>query len=350
MIHVSSLRRGPICAFFMCLWGCLISCQHDQGREENQSTSLSQYIDSVLTSNQFNGVALVAKGDEVVYAKVMGYADIDAQTKLKREDHFVIGSVSKQITAVLILRELEQGRIKLTDKLATYLPSLTQAWADEVDVHQLLTHTHGITDMEEPLAFEPGSTFAYSQLGYELLANILETVRKESFQDMSTEFFASHGLQHTFHPDQKERGSLVRGYVEGENGELTYTENSLRNYVPAGSFISNADDLITWNSLLHSGRLLSKETVELMRTRYATREHPIFDEVEYGYGLLFKDGEANRQIGALGYAPGFVSASYYYPQTDMHVVVLENVAKSLGDFKQTFQSHTAIMDRIKKEQ
>ena len=86
-----------------------------------------------------------------------------------------------------------------------------------------------------------------------------------------------------------------------------------------------------------------------MKARYATRIHPIFETVEYGYGLLFKDGEQDIQIGALGYAPGFVSACYYYPQTGLNLVILGNTATNLNDFQKTFLVHTKIMELLKNE-
>ena len=119
------------------------------------------------------------------------------------------------------------------------------------------------------------------------------------------------------------------------------------NYVAAGSFISNAADLKKWNEKLYSGQLVTNQTVNLMRTRYATRIHPIFGTVEYGYGLFFKEGEQNIQIGTLGYAPGFVSACYHYPQTNLNLVVLENTANNPDDIKQTFAVHTQIMELMK---
>uniref|UniRef100_UPI00404B5247 serine hydrolase n=1 Tax=Gelidibacter sp. TaxID=2018083 RepID=UPI00404B5247 len=184
--------------------------------------------------------------------------------------------------------------------------------------------------------------FHYSQLGYELLARILQKVTGKSFQNLSTELFNQYGLKNTFHPNNKAYKKLVKGYEESESGTLEYTENSLDNYVAAGSFISNVQDLKKWNQLLYSNNLVKKETLELMKTKYSTRVHPIFETVEYGYGLLFKDGEQNIQIGALGYAPGFVSACYYYPQTKINLIILENTANNLDDFKKTFNVHTEI--------
>ena len=94
---------------------------------------------------------------------------------------------------------------------------------------------------------------------------------------------------------------------------------------------------------------MSMESLQLMKTKYATRKHPIFGQVAYGYGLLFKEGEEDKEIGALGYTPGFVSACYYYPQTGMNLIVLENTAKNLNNFKNTFKVHTEIMRILKKD-
>ena len=71
-----------------------------------------------------------------------------------------------------------------------------------------------------------------------------------------------------------------------------------------------------------------------MKTKYATSIYPIFDNIEYRYRLLLKKGKENRQIGALGYYSGFVSACYYYPQTDMNIIVFENTAKKLRRFQE----------------
>ncbi|HEX9513956.1 MAG TPA: serine hydrolase domain-containing protein [Puia sp.] len=61
------------------------------------------------------------------------------------------GSISKQITAVLVLRAYDQGKLRLQDTLRRYLPDLKASWADSITVHQLLTHTHGITYLDQPL-------------------------------------------------------------------------------------------------------------------------------------------------------------------------------------------------------
>lgn len=327
----------------------IVSCQTHQQKDSDSYNDLKSEIDSIIINSSFNGVVLLTKDTARIYSNAVGYSDIENKIPIKLDDQFVIGSISKQITAVLILREYENGKIKLDDKINQYVSDIDQAWVKEVTIHQLLTHTHGIVAINKPLEFKQGSRFHYSQLGYELLANILEKVTSKTFNELSTELFNKYGLTHTFHPDNKEFKNLVKGYRETKNGKLKYCSNSLFNYVPAGSFISSVEDLNRWNQYLHSGKLVKKESLELMKTKFATRIHPIFGTVEYGYGLLFKDGEENIQIGALGYAPGFVSACYYYPQSKLNVSVLQNTATNLDDFKKTFKVHTELMELIKKQ-
>ncbi len=344
------MKFSPIFIMLLMIVSCQTenpgkSKQNSQAKEEN----INAKMDSIIDNSGFNGVVLLTKDSTTIYKRAIGYTDLESKELLTTNNQFVIGSISKQITAVLVLRSYEKGELSLDDTLSKYLPEIDQPWSNEVSVHHLLTHTHGIVSTDESLEFEPGAQFHYSQLGYDLLAQILEKVKGKSFNELSTELFAQFGLSNTFHPDNKSYKNLVKGYEELESGELEYAVNSLDNYVAAGSFISTVEDLNKWNELLYSGELVEEETLQLMKTRFATRTHPIFDTVEYGYGLLFKDGESDIQIGALGYAPGFVSACYHYPKANMNLIVLENTARNLHDFRLTFEVHTRLMKLTKDE-
>lgn len=308
---------------------------------------LKEKIDSIVAAEQFSGVVLVTHEQKRMYEGAFGYADLEAKTPISLEDQFVIGSISKQITAVLVLREVEKGTIELSAPLKKYLPTLEQEWSANVTVHHLLTHTHGIVNVNEALVFEAGSQFQYSQVGFDLLAKILENVTGASFEKLSMDLFSELYLKSSFHPDRKKYRRLVKGYEEADAGQLKFSTTSLANYPAAGAFISSAEDLNAWNYMLHAGTIVQDTTLRLMKTRYATRIHPIFESIEYGYGLLFKENEQNIQIGALGYADGFSSASFYFPAAKMSVVVLSNVARNLDDFKRTFTVHTGILEALK---
>ncbi|WP_289060706.1 serine hydrolase domain-containing protein [uncultured Zobellia sp.] len=338
------MKIGLLILAFNCLNLFLLNGQD----KDEPYTDLIANVDSIISKSEFNGVVSISSGLVNIYTKAIGYSDLEERIPMELKNQFVIGSIGKQITAVLILREFEKGNLNLDDKINKYLESVEQPWSEKVTIHHLLTHTHGISDVEKPLEFKEGSQFKYSQLGYELLARILQKITGNTFEENSSNLFLEYGFDYTFHPKNKEYDFLVKGYEEDEKGTMNFSTDSFDNYVAAGGFISNAIDLKKWNELLYSGQLVTKQTLKLMSTRYASRVHPIFGTIEYGYGLLFKDGNENIEIGALGYAPGFVSACCFYPSTKINVIILENTARHLDDFKQTFKVHTGIMDVVKE--
>lgn len=117
-------------------------------------------IDSLLSApsqTPFNGVVVLSTNGKTFYRKAAGYANFEQKKAITNESEFIIGSISKQITAVIVLRELDKGRLRLEDPIRRYLPQLTEKWADTVTIHHLLTHTHGITALDKPLAFKPNS-------------------------------------------------------------------------------------------------------------------------------------------------------------------------------------------------
>jgi len=84
-----------------------------------------------------------------------------------------------------VLREFDKGNIDLFTPIKKYLPELTQSWADTVTIHHLLTHMHGISQLDKPTTFKVGTQYSYSQIGYELLAKIIERTSGKSFAELS---------------------------------------------------------------------------------------------------------------------------------------------------------------------
>jgi D-alanyl-D-alanine carboxypeptidase len=320
------------------------------GQQNNVEKQIDSLI-SVKTTKPFNGIILISQKGKTKYSKMYGYSDIDKKKVLKMNDQFVIGSISKQFTAVLVLREFDKGHLELSTPIHAYLPELTQSWADTVTVHHLLTHMHGITQIDKPTTFKVGTQYSYSQIGYDLLAKIIEKTSGKSFAELSKNLFKECGMKNTFHPDSKEYNNLVKGYTEIETGKIEFENETFQNYVAAGSFISTAKDLNIWNKIFYSGKLLENETMKRLETKQkgAVRNHPIFGITEYGYGITI-DTKANiLQLGQTGFAPGFVSMSYYFPKTQTSVIVLENIAYDTDDLKKAFYYHTEILKIIRNE-
>lgn len=319
-----------------------------------QQNIIDKQIDSLIsvkTSKPFNGVILISQKGQNKYSKTCGYSDIDKKEPLKLNDQFVIGSISKQFTAVLVLREFDKGNVDLFTPIHKYLPELTQSWADTVTIHHLLTHMHGITQLDKPTTFKIGTQYSYSQIGYDLLAKIIERTSGKSFVELSKNLFEECGMKNTYHPDIKEYNNLVKGYTESVNGKIEFETETFQNYVAAGSFISTVEDLNFWNKLFYSGKLLKKETMKMIETKQngAVRNHPIFGITEYGYGITIDTKENILQFGQTGFAPGFISMNFYFPKTKTSVIVLENVAYETDNLKKTFYYHTEILKIIRNE-
>lgn len=311
--------------------------------------TLSEKIDNILASKvqkPFNGIVLISEKGETIYSRIVGYANFEQKIPFKITDQFVIGSISKQITGVLVLQAYERKQVELHMPIRKYLPDLKQSWADSVTVHHLLTHTHGIESLDKPLMFSTGSKYAYSQIGFELLARILEKTTTKSFMMLSRDLFRKIGMKYSTHPDWKVYRNLVLGYVAKEDGTYEIEKNSLENFVAAGAFISSAEDLIKWNAALHGGKLLADSTYQLMMTRQprAIRQHQLFGNTEYGYGTTIY----NDKIGQTGYCPGFVSLSFYLPKTQTTVIVLCNVENDINSIPNTFYYHTEILNAVLK--
>jgi len=320
----------------------------------SQYEKLNASIDSLLkvqSSTPFNGVVYCVSDDQVILNRVQGFSDMTAKSPLKVTDQFVIGSISKQFTAAIILKEYERKNVQLHVPIRWYLPELKQKWADTVTIHQLLTHTHGIVDMNKPSIFPAGTSYNYSQIGYDLLAKIAERATGKKFDVLSKELFEKCGMTSSLHPDSEGIKSLVIGYT-AKNNELDVEVNSFQNYPAAGCFISTAEDLVKWNECLYGGKVLKKKTLKLMQTQHegAVRNHPLFGETHYGYGITITKVNDQFQLGQTGFSPGFVSMNYYFPETKTSLIILSNTVYGEGDLKKAFEYHVNVLDFIQKWQ
>jgi CubicO group peptidase (beta-lactamase class C family) len=255
---------------------------------------------------------------------------------MRMDAEFVIGSLSKQLTAALVLRQVDAGALGLEAAVSSYLPGLEEAWAQTATLGQLLNHTSGVPEEAGEAGGLPGAEFRYSNRGYSLLGKILETATGRSFEDQLAELDALCGMEGS--ADVNARG-LARGYVEGESGELqaVSTEDAGAS-LPAGGMVASASELDHWNRCLHAGQLLSEESHGLMVKATAVREHR-WGTLGYGYGLQLSDEGGIVEYSHSGYVPGCISTMAYYPQTRMSFIVLENTSWRTDDMQRVFAVH-----------
>lgn len=340
----------------MKITSCLLFCFLVLTTVSNaKPSSLASKIDALLSSKThkpFNGVVLVSEGGRTLYSQVKGISNFSTKKKLQPNSQFIIGSISKQITAVLVLHELDKQHLKLDVPIRAYLPELPDAWADTVTIDHLLTHMHGIKRLGAPTVFTPGTQFDYglADIGYRLLSQIVERTSGKSFEMVSAEAFEICGMKHTFHPDVKQYKSLVNGYTESEDGRLEFDSLSFINSPAAGGFISTAEDVVRWNTALHSGELLRPKSYNLMITpkKGAIRQHPLSGPTDYGYGITVDTKDEILQLGQTGFAPGFASMNFYFPATKTSVIILSNVVRN-GDLPEKFYYHSEILKLVREE-
>ncbi|TDW48915.1 CubicO group peptidase (beta-lactamase class C family) [Flavobacterium sp. 270] len=306
------------------LFLCSISYSYSQN-----VNSLAAQIDSLLavSSPKFNGTILISQKGKTIYSKAYGFADLEKKTPLEIDNAFEIMSNSKQICAVLVLKEVEKGTIKLNDPIKKYMPELKQSWAHSVTVSQLLNHTHGIEALDKPLLFKPGSDFKYNGWGLGLAGQILEKVTKKSYPALSYALFQKLKMTRTMCYAKIIPPYLVSGY-DNKNNVFTKVTSSQINPGSYGSdgIISTVHDLAIWNNNLHKGKILKPETYKLMLQYKILAQHMAFEKekVGYGYGIRVVDKETPKYIGHTGLGDGFSSINLYYPESDTSLIILEN--------------------------
>lgn len=293
-------------------------------------TPYSKQIDSLVqlpSPRPFNGVILITKNGKTQYSKAYGFKDSRTKAPLKMDDQFEIMSNSKQVTAILLLKQFEKGKVDLQAPIKKYIPTLTQPWADSVTVHQLLNHTHGILDTEKPLAFKPSTEFKYGNLSNILLGQIIENTSGSSYIQQANALFKELHMKNTFCYSKNNNSNLVSGHMN-KNNVFTPVENSFINdtNMPADGIISTARDMALWNTLLHNGKILNKKSYALMTASSVLSEHDVFGKGKMGYGYAIRIVNYNGipYFGHTGLGDGFASLSVYVPDSDVSIVVMEN--------------------------
>lgn len=291
-------------------------------------------------------IAVASKG-KVLLAKGYGVADAEFDVPADASTMFRIGSVTKQFTAALILRYVEQGKLTLDDELSKYLPQFPQH-GHEVNIRQLLNHTSGIpsyTDVGEawervwPLEldhaqllalvsdkmfdFEPGEDWRYNNTGYYLLGMLIEKIGGAPYGEvLQKELFGPLGLKQTRYDSNIE---LIKGRAQGytlNDGKLV-NDQAIGMGQPgaAGGLISTGSDLLRWEMALVGGKVIDAKSFALMSTPTVL---PDGRDTHYGFGLMLGQFAGFPRIQHGGGIFGFNSMLLCLPKQDLYVAVISN--------------------------
>lgn len=255
------------------------------------SESLAAIVRSWHEAGEFDGVALVADGGEVVARVAVGPADRSWATPLEADACFPIASLTKQFTAVLVMQAVEREELALDTTLGELFGELEDERARSVRIAHLLLHAGGFPDpplahyldpartqvtdlaiareflMDQRPDFEPGTQFRYSNADYHWLGAALEVATGEPFGALLEERIAGPlGLGSTRLAHRAAvREKRPRDYVRQEGvGWIHTPAYQWSNWQAAGGLESTLDDLHRWNQALARNELLSVETTERM--------------------------------------------------------------------------------------
>ncbi len=178
---------------------------------QDKPANLVETADNIAMQYQqmgwFSGSLLVTKDNEEVFASSYGFQNAEGKIKNSTQSLFNLGSIIKNFTKVLILQQVEAGKLKLSDKLVTFELGFQQPDADRITIEHLLNHSAGFSDIfvaeyrenqlafdtldkklkllvKSPLLFTPGTDRKYSNYGYVVLGVILEKVTGKPFEDL----------------------------------------------------------------------------------------------------------------------------------------------------------------------
>lgn len=243
-------------------------------------------------SMNFEGSVLVAKNFEILYADGFGMADGEGSDPLCADSVYAVGSITKQFTAAAILKLAAEGKLSLDDKLSTFFPDWPQhkdvSLYDlihmqsglERDFWNIAYREYGYTSMDQadrfqltphkdselfnllyadPLHYEPGSEYQYSNLNYWLLSKVIAVVSGMSYNDYLAENFFSvldMTTAGTDYPDD-----IIPGHYDAER-----TEENASLYTGCGSVSASVFDLFKWAKALHGGQVLTEESYDTMTT------------------------------------------------------------------------------------
>jgi CubicO group peptidase (beta-lactamase class C family) len=314
---------------------------------------LDALLDELVPIEEFSGVVLIAKDDQLVWARAAGLADRDSDTPIQVESRFNLASMNKMFTAVSILQLMEEGLLALDGTFAEYLPDFPNPdVAAKISVEQLLTHTSGIAvdvfagDFElnphqyranadylalfidEPLQFSPGEQFAYSNAGFIVLGLIIEELTGMGYDEYVYEhIFEPSGMLATgAHDIEDDFADLAIGYTTLDAaGNETGVLRDHRPLMPgrgtaAGGGYSTAGDLHRFRNALFDYRLLSPESVDML----ITGQIELRDQAKYALGFFDRIQSGQRVVGHGGGAPGVCASLSMYPDTGYTAIVLSN--------------------------
>jgi len=345
--------------------------------QSSSNKELENNIDSLFESysyyNRFIGNVLISKDNHIIYQKSFGYADIAGNKKNTKKSIFSIASLTKSLTAVGIMKLVEDGKLTLETPISTYFPDFMPDYSKGITIQHLLNNSSGMeanigrTDdnrnglMPEKtlitldellekfkgsqLKFEPGTGYDYNNFGYLLLANVIEKVSGQLYADfMQQAIFKPAGMKNTAITsfkslNQKAQPYLGLGMDKFKKFNASFHPSWLQG---AADMNSTTIDLFKFMQALDNGTLLKSES---MNKLYTSTQAMGVNEMASGLGWVINKKGDEKRIYNNGLLPGYASVMGSLPEKNIKIIILSN-ATSVNPVVDEFQGEVTFVPEI----
>ncbi|PCJ96485.1 MAG: hypothetical protein COA50_06810 [Flavobacteriaceae bacterium] len=326
------------------------------------SQNLDSEIDKLyqVNDNEPGFSIAVMKGNDIIFEKQYGIANLEYNVPISSETVFDIASIGKQFTAAAILLFEEQGKLSIKDPAYKYIENLPRYKKGNPTIENLLTQTSGIKEVDpyldvldirwhdylsqsqviniitniKELKFKPGEYYHYTNANYILLANIIENVSGKSFTDFIQEqIFLPLGMTNTV--KENTTSSIIKnraiGYTEDE-GQYYKTHMHSLIYNGDGQVLTTPRDMFKWHQGIQNSTVGTSELWNKMHTKAKLNDGKTID---FGLGVEFETHNGYNGVGFDGMSRGgFVSKYLYFPELDLAFFTTQNSFN--WDFRERF--------------
>ncbi|WP_028596608.1 serine hydrolase domain-containing protein [Paenibacillus assamensis] len=325
--------------------------------KKEKTKIIEQFVQNQMQGSRIPGVSLiiVEKGN-IAYQNGFGYADVASKKPVTGDTLFELASTSKAFTGLAILQLEKEGKLKRTDLITTFIPWLQLYYNGKhasITVRDLLYHTSGIpstsiqyypesdaddaleqtarTLLNQPLNREPGSSYEYATINYDILGLIIEKVTGQSYET----YMQQHILQPLGMNDSKvgvekiPPVNMAIGYRLQFTVPTAHSPAIYRGNTSAGYIISSANDVAKWMNVQLGDVQLQGMDPHLIGDSHVPDQsvEPLDEHTYYGAGWLVQQG-INKVIHHAGANPTFSSYITLLPEEQMGVAVLSNMRSS----------------------
>jgi D-alanyl-D-alanine carboxypeptidase len=319
------------------------------------TATIAQQLDQIgfayYKADQPGATVIVMQDGKILLRKAYGLANLSNKEALKADHVMRLGSITKQFTAVAILQLIEEGKIALSDPVAKFFPDYPET-GKTITIEHLLTHTSGIPSYtgkpgfvakammdisvgemvdsfkNDPLEFEPGTSYKYNNSGYFLLGAIIEKVSGETYANyVAKRIFLPLGMSNTaYEGHERSQQARALGYSQRGDDFDPSMKISMTQPYAAGSLTSTVDDLAKWDAAITAGKLLKADSWKRAFTSYKLKNG---QDTNYAYGWGVGQFEGQPMISHGGGIPGFSTFALRLPKDKVFVAVLHNADRGL---------------------